>query len=190
MKRALRAAMRERRRSLHAEIPEAGRRLAEACSDHEILKRPDAYARLCVASHHPIGSEIDIMPLALMLHARGVALAFPAVRGRHLIFRRHDPETPFAPDDLGVPAPPDGAPMVSPNVVLVPLLAFDILGTRLGYGGGWYDRALWTLKRTHSDLCVYGTAFSGQKVDYVPRQSHDFPLDGVFTELGAVPAAS
>ena len=73
------------------------------------------------------------------------------------------------------------APRVEPDVVVMPLLGFDARGTRLGYGGGYYDR---TLAGMHKRPRLVGFAFSGQELPEVPREPHDRPLDMIVTELG------
>ena len=80
--------------------------------------------------------------------------------------------------------PGEDAPIVKPDVFLVPLLAFDKRGFRLGYGGGFYDRTI-ELARSQRQIIAVGVAFSGQKVKDVPHGKHDEPLDWMLTEEGA-----
>jgi 5-formyltetrahydrofolate cyclo-ligase len=77
--------------------------------------------------------------------------------------------------------PPETAPELLPDVLLVPMLAFDPLGYRLGYGGGFYDRTLEKL-RSLKKVVAIGVAYAAQMVDGVPRGEHDAPLDHVMTE--------
>ena len=86
----------------------------------------------------------------------------------------------LAPNAYGIAEPLATAPEVRPAVVLVPLLAFDAEGHRLGYGGGYYDRTFDLLP----GMTLIGVAYSGQKVALVPREKHDHPLDLVITENG------
>ncbi|PRY94562.1 5-formyltetrahydrofolate cyclo-ligase [Hasllibacter halocynthiae] len=97
-------------------------------------------------------------------------------------FRRWSPGCRLAPGTFGVPVPVDGAPMV-PEVLIVPLLAFDARGFRLGYGGGFYDRTLERL-RARGPVLAVGLAFAMQEVDAVPTEATDQPLDAVATEEG------
>jgi 5-formyltetrahydrofolate cyclo-ligase len=83
----------------------------------------------------------------------------------------------------GVYEPSPAAPAVIPEGVLVPLLAFDAVGYRLGYGGGYYDRTLAFLRRTGRVLAI-GVAYAGQEMTTLPREAHDAPLDMVLTERG------
>jgi 5-formyltetrahydrofolate cyclo-ligase len=83
----------------------------------------------------------------------------------------------------GIPEPSKDWPLAYPKILLVPLLAFDSHGHRLGYGGGYYDRTLDFL-RANSTVHAVGVAYAGQEVDALPREDHDHPLDAVITENG------
>ena len=83
----------------------------------------------------------------------------------------------------GIPRPTDDAPLLEPDVLLVPLMAFDRRGYRLGYGGGFYDRTLDVL-RSKKTIVAIGVAYSAQQVDSVPHDSHDHSLDFIMTEKG------
>lgn len=182
-KTALRQRMRTLRRRLAAEAPDAGFRAAEAL----VLDRlPPTEA---VAVYYAQGSEIDPTPLAERLAASGVGVALPVALSRegHLQFRRWIPGETLAPDAVGVPAPPQGAAVVRPNVVVTPLLAFDRRGGRLGQGGGHYDRTLANL-RASGPVFVLGLAYAGQEVDEIPMEPHDQRLDAILTEAGYLPA--
>ncbi|MDA8230275.1 MAG: 5-formyltetrahydrofolate cyclo-ligase [Magnetospirillum sp.] len=182
-KSALRAAAadlrRRARRALGAE--EGGRRLALLA---ERLAGPWPPGTV-VAGYWPMGDEIDPVPLMTRLAALGFALALPAVagHGRPLIFRRWRPGGDLAPGLHGTNHPPETAEPVVPRVVLVPLLAFDRWGRRLGYGGGYYDRTLEGL-RADAQVDAIGLAFSAQQVPLVPHDGHDQHLDRVATEMG------
>lgn len=129
------------------------------------------------AGYWPMGTEIDIRPLLHRLAARGpVVLPVTPPRGQPLTFRRWQPGGAMKPERFGTVAP-TGEVMV-PDVLLVPLLAFDLTGARLGYGGGFYDRTLAGLPGRRS----IGCAFAAQQVDRVPAEPHDFRLDAVATE--------
>lgn len=105
-------------------------------------------------------------------------------KGEAMAFRQWTPATPMKPDRHGIPHPVDG-PFIVPEVVLVPLNAFDRCGYRLGYGGGYFDRTLARLR----PLAV-GVGFEVGRVDSVLPQPHDIPMDWVVTEGGAARAAA
>ena len=133
-----------------------------------------------VAGYMPFGSEMDVVPLLLALRHLGHDLALPVITGRNLPleFRLWWHDQPLQPGPWGILQPGGDAPAVRPDVVLAPLLAFDRLGWRLGYGGGFYDRTLTALGHP---LAV-GVAFAAQEVDHVPHTDYDHPLNYVITE--------
>lgn len=178
-KKALRGVMLERRRAARrpgADDDAAARFLAAV---------PLAPAAV-VSAYWPMGDELDPRPLMAALHAAGHGVALPVVvaRGEPLLFRAWVPGLPLVDNVFGTRAPPQAAPAVVPDVLLVPLLAFDPDGYRLGYGGGYYDRTLRRLRGEGRALAV-GFAFAEQQVDSVPREPFDEPLDWIVTEREA-----
>ena len=143
-----------------------------------------------VSGYMPIGSEIDCLPLLNRLAAAGVPLCLPVVTAPDtpLIFRRWAPDDPLVTGWFGISEPAAAAPEVTPHVALVPMLAFDRQGQRLGYGGGYYDRTLKALRAASDggdDILAIGVAFAGQLRDKVPVSGSDQPLDWILTEIGA-----
>lgn len=144
-----------------------------------------------VAGYFPIRSEIDPRPLMRRFSAAGAILALPVVLSdrESLVFRRWVEGAPLEASSFGLSVPPAAAGEVDPDVLLVPLAAFDGAGHRIGYGAGHYDRALARLDADRRRTAI-GLAFSFQRVDAVPAQAHDRALDLVLTEAGAIrPAA-
>lgn len=143
---------------------------------------PDAI----VAGYWPTQGEIDPRPLMRALAGRGHGLALPviAAKAAPLIFRRWDGATLPPAGRFGIPAPDAAAPEIRPDVILVPLLAFDARGHRLGYGGGYYDRTLAGWRAGGGGLAI-GLAFAAQQVDELPTEPTDQPLDGIATERAA-----
>ena len=170
-----------RRRQQLAEMAEAGERLA--AHGLALLR---AMPGAVVSGYVPVRGEIDVMPLLHALHAAGHALALPVVAAREapLVFRRWRPGMALEKGAFGIPVPPATAPEVRPEVVLVPLVAFDAQGHRLGYGGGYYDRTLAALRAQGRVLAV-GCAHAGQEVPHIPALDTDQRLDLVLTEQGA-----
>ncbi|SDD70979.1 5-formyltetrahydrofolate cyclo-ligase [Belnapia rosea] len=158
--------------------PALGTRLAE----HLLAEAPPPPGAI-VAGFWPMGQEIDIRPLLQALEARGHALALPVTprRGQPLIFRRWRFGAPLAHGPMGTRQPAEGE-VVSPDWLLVPLLAFDRAGRRLGYGGGYYDRTLPLLPRAEA----VGCAFAAQEMAEVPAGPLDWRLAQVATEQGVV----
>ena len=139
-------------------------------------------AGAAVSGFWPLGDEIDIRPLLIALHDRGhpVTLPVTARRGEPLTFRRWRPGDALVPERFGTMRPV-GDIMV-PDMLLIPLLAFDASGGRLGYGGGFYDRTLAALPGRFR----LGCAFAAQQVDEVPVGPYDIRLDAVATENGII----
>jgi 5-formyltetrahydrofolate cyclo-ligase len=139
---------------------------------------------LVIAGYWPIGSEIDPRPAMHLLHASGAQLALPEATppGNPLIFRLWSDGDPLLPGRFGTRHP--AGPPVTPNLLLVPLLAFDHRGHRLGYGGGYYDRTLVALPQA----TAIGCAYAAQQVDDLPAAPHDAPLHAIATERGVMVA--
>lgn len=144
-----------------------------------------------VSGFWPIRSEIDPRPLMEALAARGAIIALPAVIDRQtIVFRRHDPDMPLVAGSFGTMAPGPDADTLDPDLMLVPLSAFDDAGNRIGYGAGHYDRAIARLHAKGQSPRLVGLAFECQRVNRVPAEPHDVPLHTVLTENGlqALPA--
>jgi 5-formyltetrahydrofolate cyclo-ligase len=135
-----------------------------------------------IAGFWPLPGEIDIRPLLHALAARGHAVLLPETprRGLPLIFRRWRPGDAMATGRFGTPVPIGEA--MAPSLVMVPLLAFDRRGNRLGYGAGYYDRTLAALP----GVKTLGCAFAAQELDSVPVGPHDIPLAAIATERGII----
>ncbi len=133
-----------------------------------------------IAGFWPLAGEIDIRPLLLALAGRGHPIVLPVTpaRGNPLSFQRWRPGDVLVRERFGT-VRPTGEPM-TPDLLLVPLLAFDGKGRRLGYGGGFYDRTLAGLP----GRIAIGCAFAAQRVDCVTAEAHDVPLQAVATERG------
>ena len=137
-----------------------------------------------VSLYWPIGSELDTRPLLKKLHDAGVICALPVIKKKDhpLSFRRWRPDMILQPGPFKVPVPPETAEMVTPSVVVTPLLAFDAAGYRLGYGGGFYDRTLEKLRRNSSCKAI-GYGYVGQAVGAVVTDQYDQQLDAMVTEI-------
>lgn len=139
-----------------------------------------------VSGYSPIRSEMDPVPLMRMLAAHGARLALPAVmaRGKSLAFRAWSPDDRLMLGPLGILEPSPAAAEIIPEIMLVPLAAFDRLGHRIGYGAGHYDYTLAHLRKTKAVTAI-GLAFAAQEIEAVPALSHDVALDYVLTETEA-----
>ncbi len=138
-----------------------------------------------VAGFHPIRSELDIRPLLARLAGQGAQLCLPAIVDAHtILFRRWTPGAPLVEMALGTVGPGNQAETLDPDIILMPMSAFDRYGGRIGYGGGFYDRAIAALRTRRLSPRLIGVAFDCQQADRVPTEPHDVGLDEILTESG------
>ena len=180
-KAALRLAAATRRDAAHAA---AGETAASAVARHGIGVLAERSFRT-VSGYWPMRSELDIRPLLELLANTGRDVALPVVLGpgQPLEFRRWRAGQVLEHGRFGTAHPPPEAKRLEPDVLLVPLLAFDGGHHRLGYGAGFYDRTLAALRR-HKPILAIGIAYAAQRVEVVPRDAWDQALDLVLTEDG------
>lgn len=140
-----------------------------------------------LGGYWPMGTEMDVRPALVALDRIGVLQCLPEVsaKDRPLRFRAWSPSEPLVEGDHGTFHPCATEPLMRPDVVLVPLLAFDKRGYRIGWGGGYYDRTLELLRKT-GDVTAIGVAYSAQEVDQVPTDDYDQPVDWIITEQQAL----
>jgi len=139
-----------------------------------------------ISGYSPIRSELDPAPLMQKLAALGAKLALPAVpaRGKSLVFRAWSPGDRLTLGPLGILEPSPAMAELIPDIMLVPLAAFDRLGHRIGYGAGHYDFTLAHLRKL-KPITAIGVAFAAQEIKAVPALAHDVALDYVLTEKTA-----
>ena len=140
-----------------------------------------------VSGFMPLKSEINPLPLMRKLAGAGAKLALPVVdaRGKPLILRAFTFGDTLNSGQWGIREPGSEAPEVEPDVMLVPLLAFDRTGHRVGYGAGYYDRTIAKFRAMKTVLAI-GIAFAAQEIDAVPITERDARLDLVLTERDVI----
>lgn len=159
------------------------RKMAQRLADNfisNVALPPDAV----VAGYHPVRAEMDVMPLMRALLARGHTCALPVIeeRNKPLLFRTWDEGTPLKEGHFTIPEPdPAFSKPVVPGVLLVPMLAFDANGNRLGYGAGHYDRTLAVMEKRP---LLIGIAYAFSQVEAVPAETHDVKMDIIVTDGG------
>jgi 5-formyltetrahydrofolate cyclo-ligase len=138
-----------------------------------------------VSAFASMPEELNVWPLLRRLHGAGVPLALPVVegKGKPLIFRAWTPGDAMDKGVWGIPQPKPERPAIEPDILLVPLLAFDAQGRRLGYGGGFYDRTLASL-RARKRIVAVGLGYDEQRIDEVPHLDYDQQLDWMLTPSG------
>lgn len=181
---------RSERARLHAErlaLSSESRRgagAALAARLHDLLEhRFDGARGRVLSAYWPIKGEPDLRPLMAELHAAGVHIALPVVevKASPLVFRRWTPETRMARGHWNIPVPPPEARKLLPDIVLAPLMGWDVDGYRLGYGGGYFDRTLAALSPCPFTI---GIGYQSARLATIYPQPHDIPLDAVLTETG------
>jgi 5-formyltetrahydrofolate cyclo-ligase len=170
-----------RRAALKPRVGELSRRLAD-----RFLSEIPVPSGATVSAYVAIGDEADPAALLHALRARGQTIALPRVagRGKPLDFHRYDAGQSLVPGGFGLLEPARDWPQIEPDILVVPLLAFDARFYRIGYGAGFYDRTLAKLRAVRDVLAV-GFAFAGQEFETVPHDENDQRLDWIVTEIGA-----
>ena len=153
-----------------------------AAIDASLTKFLTAHPPGTLAFCWPIRAEFDCRPLAQRLLAKGWRACIPTVVGANaaMVFRAWSPGAPMSQDHHGIPIPAQNT-LLTPDVVLLPLVAFDAAGFRLGYGGGYFDRTLTALVPRPMAI---GVGFELARVDSIRPEPHDIPLDVIVTEAG------
>jgi 5-formyltetrahydrofolate cyclo-ligase len=180
LKRALRRECLARR----AAISDDDRRIATKRALLNLMAALPLVPESVVAAFWPLGAELDTRPLFYALNALGIITGLPrmAGKGQHLAFHRHRPGDALLEGPMRVLEPLPTAPPLVPTIVVVPMLAFDNEGFRLGYGGGFYDR---TLPALGSDPVAIGLAFELQHIAALPHEPNDVRLQTIVTDKGA-----
>ncbi|OHV84598.1 5-formyltetrahydrofolate cyclo-ligase [Rhizobium sp. LCM 4573] len=182
------AALREERLAARDAIPPEERiekSLALTAFGQEVV---DVRLGTIVSAFLPIRSEVDLRPLMTFLRDRGARICVPVILDKQtIVFRELIRGAELVKGVFGTSAPGPEAPELEPDIMLVPLSAFDAAGHRIGYGGGYYDRAIQRLHEKGRDPLLIGIAFDCQEVAFVPAEDHDVRLNAVLTESGFRP---
>jgi len=170
-----------RRAGLKEAVPALSRRLAE-----NFVAAIPLPASAVVSAYFAIGDEADPAPLLGILRKKGHRIVLPRVlgRGKPLDFHLYEESASLVPGGFGLSEPSASWPKVAPEVLIVPLLAFDAKGRRIGYGAGFYDRTLAQL-RASGEVMAVGFAFAEQEFDDLPHDERDERLDWLVTQHGA-----
>ncbi len=181
---------RDARRLRKALSAEASQQTAIAMTDHFMQGPLSDWSepRLpVIAGYWPFGTEMDTKYLLTMLAEKGyqIALPFTDVVRPSLFFRKWEPGVAFVADAMGIKSPPATAPMLAPDIIIAAALAFDRTGHRLGYGTGYYDATLQSLRAVRKVIAVT-VAFAAQEVETIDPEPQDQPVDWIVTERYAL----
>ena len=150
----------------------------------ELFKKIDFENIKIVSSFISINTEINTSKLNNYILKKNKILCLPVVvkKNDHMVFRKFTNNNDMTEGFMKIKEPPNTNEILIPQLLFVPCLAFDILGFRLGYGGGYYDRTFSYLKNHNKKFISVGYAFDGQKVSQIPKDKFDIKLDYVITE--------
>lgn len=138
-----------------------------------------------VSGFWPMRSEVDVRPMMFAFMERGARLCLPAILDRQtIVFRELQRGAPLVDMGFGTAGPGPEAEVLEPSLMLVPLAAFDARGHRIGYGAGYYDRAIARLRAKGRAPRLVGIAFDCQEVARVPDEPHDVVIPAILTERG------
>ena len=185
LKESIRKQALDRRAALKERVPELSRALA-----HNFISHVPIPLGAVVSAYFAIGDEADPAPLIELLRARGHRIVLPRVagRGKPLNFHLYEEGAKLVPGGFGLSEPSRDWPLLDPDVLAVPLLAFDMRGYRVGYGAGFYDRTLQRL-RASKTIIAASHCFSAQEFDAVPHDENDQRLDWLVTEKNVRPVS-
>ena len=177
------AALRIRARAARASLDHGERADAAVAAARHFFDGIALQASDVVAAYWRIRDELDCQPILVKLMDSNQKVVLPVVVGPEdpLDLRVWEQGASLYESGFGTLAPSELAPKAEPDIVIMPLLGFDKTGTRLGYGGGYYDRTLASMKKKPK---LIGLAFAAQELDRIPREAHDVPLDAIVTEAG------
>jgi 5-formyltetrahydrofolate cyclo-ligase len=177
-----------------AKLREAARSRRSALDEQARAAAADAIARRAIlviskfrieviGGYFAVRGEVDPRAILTWAERSGIPCALPSVHsGYDLVFRSYRSGDALHAGSFGIPSPARDAPAIVPDLLIVPLLAFDRTGTRLGYGRGFYDRTIAHLRNHGVDVRLVGVAFAVQEVDAVPAEMHDVRMDFIVTE--------
>jgi 5-formyltetrahydrofolate cyclo-ligase len=138
-----------------------------------------------ISGFWPMRSEADLRPLMDALRQKGARLCLPAILDKTtIVFRELERGAELVAMGYGTTGPGEEAAVLDPAIMLIPLSAFDARGHRIGYGAGYYDRAIERLHDRGLKPRLIGVAFECQQVELVPEEPHDVVLDEILTESG------
>jgi len=146
------------------------------------LKKITITKKNIIGSYWPINSELNVQKLNTVLNEKGFRVSLPSIQNnKKMVFKILQNHASLKLHSFGIPEPDSNSSLVIPDIFLVPLVAFDKFGNRLGYGAGFYDRYFSTLSK-HKKVFKIGVGFSFQMCKKIPNTKRDLKLDAICTE--------
>ena len=153
----------------------------------KLIKKHFKRKKIIIAGYYPSNYEVNILELLETAKEHSYKIALPVIKSPSTMnFKKWVYKQPLYLNNFGILEPKDTNKNVIPDFVLVPLVAFDNNLNRIGYGKGYYDRALKKISEIKKNSIFVGIAFSFQKCKKIPVNTHDVKLDYIFTERGII----
>ena len=153
----------------------------------KIIKKHFSKKKIIIAGYYPSNYEVDILNFLEKASEKKFRVALPVIRSSALMsFKSWIFKEPLYVNKFGMLEPKDSSKNIIPDLIMVPLAAFDNSLNRIGYGKGYYDRSLKKISKIKKNAISLGIAYSFQKCQKIPTNKHDFKLDYIFTEKGII----
>ena len=152
-----------------------------------LIKRHYNKKKITIAGYYPANYEVDILKFLEEASKKRYKIVLPVIRSsREMSFRSWIFKEPLYINSFGILEPKNSKKEITPDLIMVPLVAFDSNLNRIGYGKGYYDRSLKKIKKIKKNIVCLGVAYSFQKSKTIAVNKHDFKLDYIFTEQGII----
>ena len=147
-----------------------------------LINKNYKFKKICVAGYYPINFEVNVLEFLTKLHKKGITIGLPLINKNYgMMFKKWEPNQSLFLNKYGIPEPKNTNKTLMPDIILVPMVAYDQQLNRLGYGAGYYDRALKKLSM-HKKIITIGIGFSFQKCMNIPINKNDYSLDYILNE--------
>ena len=147
-----------------------------------LINKNFKFKKISVAGYYPVNYEVNILGFLTKLHKKGVTISLPVIKKNYkMTFKKWGPNQSLFLNKYGIPEPINTNKTIMPDIILVPLVAYDQKLNRLGYGAGYYDRVLKKLSM-HKKIITIGIGFSFQKCMNIPVDKNDYVLDYILNE--------
>jgi len=152
-----------------------------------LIKKNFSKKKINIAGYYPSNYEVNILKFLETAEKKDFKIALPFVESSSsMCFKSWIYKEPLFPNKFGILEPESSNKEIIPDLIMVPLVAFDNNLNRIGYGKGYYDRSLQKINKIHKKMITLGIAYSFQKCESIPVNKHDFKLDYIFTERGII----
>ena len=153
----------------------------------QLIKKQLKKKKITIAAYYPTNYEVNILRFIEAASKKNFRIVLPVIKSSsNMCFKLWIFKEPLYMNNFGILEPRKSKDEITPDLILVPLVAFDRQLNRIGYGKGYYDRSLKKIKKNKKDMISLGIAYSFQKSKNIPVNKHDFKLDYIFTEKGII----